>query len=151
MRLFTNTWQLVRPDALQEFNVQAHITDAQFAISSGRISISVTRSGTKNFHGSGWEFARNSVFDGRNFFDTNRLPYSQNQYGVYLGGPILFPHFTGETIAGFPFIGKVSGHPKAWEVSQVPLLQVCKMVIFLLSFHPRNSAQTAPWAARIPE
>jgi Carboxypeptidase regulatory-like domain/TonB dependent receptor len=101
-QLFTNIWAISPPpDALQEFNVQSHITDAQFAISSGANINIVTRSGTNDFHGSGWEFARNSVLDGRNFFDTKRLPYSQNQYGVFLGGPVILPHFHGKNNTWF--------------------------------------------------
>ncbi len=101
-QLFTNIWAISPPpDALQEFNVQSHITDAQFAISSGANINIVTRSGTNEFHGSGWEFARNSELDGRNFFETKRLPYSQNQYGVYFGGPVILPHFHGRNNTWF--------------------------------------------------
>jgi Carboxypeptidase regulatory-like domain len=60
---YTDTWAISPPpDALQEFNVQSHITDAQFAISSGANINIVTRSGTKDFHGSVWEFLRNARF-----------------------------------------------------------------------------------------
>ncbi len=92
-QLFTNTWALSPPpDAIQEFNVQSHITDAQFSIASGaNINVS-TRSGTNTFHGSAWEFARNAALDASGFFSTTKLPYSQNQYGVYLGGPLVLPH-----------------------------------------------------------
>jgi Carboxypeptidase regulatory-like domain/TonB dependent receptor-like, beta-barrel len=96
-QLFMNTVLISpSPAALQEFNVQSHITDAQFAISSGANINVVTRSGTNQFHGSIWEFARNSAFDARNFFESNRLPYNQHQYGVYFGGPVILPHFNGK-------------------------------------------------------
>ena len=95
-QLFMNTWAISPPpDALQEFNVQSHITDAQFAISSGANINVVTRSGTNDFHGALWEFNRNAALAARNFFDHNRLPYNQNQYGVYFGGPVRLPHFNG--------------------------------------------------------
>ena len=50
--IFTNVWVIAPPpDAIQEFNVQSHITDAQFSISYGANINVVTRSGTNNFHG----------------------------------------------------------------------------------------------------
>ena len=88
--IFTNTWAISPPpDALQEFNVQAHITDAEFAISSGANINIVSRSGTNQFHGDVWEFFRNDALDARNFFDATKPPYRQNQYGVAFGGPII--------------------------------------------------------------
>jgi Carboxypeptidase regulatory-like domain/TonB dependent receptor len=90
---FTNTWAIAPPpDAIQEFNVQSHITDAQFAISSGSNINVVTRSGTNDFHGALWEFLRNDALDAQTFPESARLPYRQNQYGVYLGGPVWIPH-----------------------------------------------------------
>ena len=88
--IYTNTWAISPPpDALQEFNVQAHITDSEFAISSGANINIVSRSGTNQFHGDVWEFFRNSALDARNFFDATKPPYRQNQYGVAFGGPII--------------------------------------------------------------
>ena len=88
--IFTDIWAISPPpDALQEFNVQSHITDAQFSISSGANINIVTRSGTNQFHGDLWEFFRNDVLDARNFFDQTKPPYRQNQYGVTFGGPIV--------------------------------------------------------------
>jgi len=101
-QLFMNTWVISPPpDAIGEFNVQSHITDAQFSIASGaNINVS-TRSGTNTFHGSAWEFARNAALDASGFFNTTKLPYSQNQYGFYLGGPVILPHFHGKNNTWF--------------------------------------------------
>lgn len=90
---YTNTWVIAPPpDAIQEFNVQSHITDAQFSVTSGANINLVTRSGTNNFHGALWEFLRNDALDAQTFPETQRLPYRQNQYGLYLGGPVSIPH-----------------------------------------------------------
>lgn len=91
--IYLNSWSISPPpDALEEFNVQSHITDAQFAISSGANINIVTRSGTNDLHGSAWEFIRNSALDAQTFPQTERLPYRQNQYGVFFGGPVTIPH-----------------------------------------------------------
>ncbi len=50
---------------------------------------SVTRSGTNSFHGSAYDFLRNSALDARNFFDgAAPPPFRKNQYGGSLGGPV---------------------------------------------------------------
>ncbi len=94
--LFTNIWAISPPpDALQEFNVQSHITDAQFAITTGANINIVTRSGTNDFHGSLWEFIRNDDLDAKAYPAVARTPYRQNQYGVFFGGPVILPYFHG--------------------------------------------------------
>jgi len=91
--LFTNTFAISPPpDAIQEFNVQSHITDAQFAISSGANINLVTRSGTNDFHGTVYEFLRNNVLDAHTYPATSDTPYKQNQYGLYVGGPVIQKH-----------------------------------------------------------
>ena len=94
--IYTNIWAISPPpDALEEFTIQAHITDAQFATTSGANVNIVTRSGTDTFHGDLWEFIRNDDLDAQTYPATSRLPYRQNQYGFYLGGPARLPHLDG--------------------------------------------------------
>ena len=95
--IFDNTWAISPPpDAIQEFNVQSEITDAQFSISSGANVNVVTKSGSNQFHGAVWEFLRNDKLDAANFFDNvAQLPkpsFRQNQYGFQAGGPLVIPH-----------------------------------------------------------
>jgi len=48
-----------------------------------------SKSGTNSFHGSAYEFLRNSALDARNFFDGSSVPaFRQNQFGGSVGGPI---------------------------------------------------------------
>src|SRR5262249_51026307 len=92
-----NIWAIgPPPDALQEFNVQSHITDAQFGISSGANINIATRSGGNTLHGSAWEFLRNTDLNSRTYPALIDLPYHQNQYGVYLGGPVVLPRYHGK-------------------------------------------------------
>jgi hypothetical protein len=48
----------------------------------------VTRSGTNQFHGAGFEFIRNNLFDATNFFSVTKDQLHQNEYGGTIGGPI---------------------------------------------------------------
>ena len=76
-------------DAVEQFSVLTSNYPAQVGRSSGGVIGASTRSGTSEFHGSVYEFFRNSALDARNFFDTKKPPFRRNQFGVSLGGPIL--------------------------------------------------------------
>jgi hypothetical protein len=76
-------------DAVEQFSVLTSNYPAQHGRSSGGIVGASTRSGTSQFHGSVYEFFRNSALDARNFFDTKKPPFHRNQFGASLGGPIL--------------------------------------------------------------
>jgi len=55
-------------DTIQEFKVQSHNNDAQYGNVLGSVVNIVTKTGTNQFHGSAWEFARSQIFDARNPF-----------------------------------------------------------------------------------
>ncbi len=75
-------------DAVAEFRVLTNNYDAEYGNYTGGVVNVVTKSGTSQFHGSGFEFLRNTAFDARNFFSPERGFFRQNQYGGTLGGPI---------------------------------------------------------------
>jgi len=81
------------PDALQEFKVQTNSYSAEYGRSGGGVINMVMRSGTNQFHGTFYEFLRNSKMDANNFFANragNALPsFQRNQFGVAGGGPII--------------------------------------------------------------
>jgi hypothetical protein len=76
-------------DAIQEFNVVTTNYNAQYGRTSGAVINSTTKSGTNEFHGTAYIFDRDKVFDARNYFATAKPPFSQVQYGVSAGGPIV--------------------------------------------------------------
>ena len=78
-------------DTVQEFKVQSHNDQAQFGQAVGGVVNVVTKSGNNDFHGSLWEFLRNSDLDARNFFLPQVNPLRQNQYGIAGGGPVWIP------------------------------------------------------------
>jgi hypothetical protein len=83
---------LPNPDALQEFQILTSSPSAEYGRNSGGIFIAVTRSGTNQFHGSAYDYLRNTVLNSRNFFTRAPSPKPtliQNQFGGTLGGPIL--------------------------------------------------------------
>jgi len=75
-------------EAIAEFSTQTNTYGAQFGGAGAAIN-AVTRSGTNQFHGSIFEYFRNSALDARGPFDGPKLPtFRQNQFGASLGGPI---------------------------------------------------------------
>jgi len=83
--------QLFGIESIQEFQVVTHNQGAQYGRSMGGIINAVTRSGTNTFHGSAYEFLRNSALDAKNFFDHPDEPippFKRNQFGATAGGPI---------------------------------------------------------------
>ena len=76
-------------DAIQEFKVQSHNDQAEFGGVMGGIVNVVTKSGTNEFHGSTWYYARNDAFDARNFFQREVTPFKQHQFGGAGGGPVV--------------------------------------------------------------
>lgn len=95
---FTNGVYVIPPiiDDLQEFKVQSHDDKAEFGGVLGGVVNVVTKSGTNEFHGSGWEFVRNNIFDARDSFkdelSSSPSPFRQNQFGATVDGPVLLPH-----------------------------------------------------------
>ncbi len=81
--------QLLGIDGIREFNVVTDTYSAAYGKRDGaQISIATT-SGTNALHGSVFEFARNSFFDARNYFDGTRIPeFQRNDFGAALGGPV---------------------------------------------------------------
>src|ERR1700733_14630612 len=77
------------PDVLQEFKVETSALPAQYGDHAAAAVNSVTKSGTNGFHGDAFEFVRNYVFNARLFFSANRDSLKRNQFGGYVGGPII--------------------------------------------------------------
>ena len=79
-------------DAIQEFSVLTSNYSAEYGKTSGGVVNAITRSGTNEFHGSAYEFLRNSVLDARNYFEDPTLPkasFKRNQFGGDVGGPVI--------------------------------------------------------------
>jgi hypothetical protein len=76
------------PDSIQEFRVLTNTFDAEYGRNSGAVVNVVTKSGGNEWHGSGYEFFRNTVLNARNYFESTTPQFNQNQFGSTFGGPI---------------------------------------------------------------
>src|SRR5439155_21759862 len=83
---------LLGVETVREFQVLVNNYSAEYGRSTGGIVTAVTRSGTNAYKGTLFEFNRNNRFDSKTFFDapdSEIPPLSRNQFGGYLGGPIV--------------------------------------------------------------
>ena len=79
-------------DAIAEFSVLQSNYSAEYGRTSGGVINGITRSGSKDFHGTAYEFARNGALDARNYFNpvpANKPEFSRHQFGASAGGPIV--------------------------------------------------------------
>ena len=77
----------VSVEAVEQFQVETSGTGVEF---NGQGSENYTiKSGTSQFHGSGFEYFRNTVLDARGFFPAVRPVEHQNEFGFTVGGPII--------------------------------------------------------------
>ncbi|WP_353068454.1 carboxypeptidase-like regulatory domain-containing protein [Tunturibacter empetritectus] len=76
-------------DDIAEFKVLTYSYSAEYGSRAGPTVLVTTKSGTNNFHGSLFEFVRNTAFDAKGDFDTTTPKFNLNQFGGSIGGPIL--------------------------------------------------------------
>jgi hypothetical protein len=81
------------PDAVQEIRIQTQNFSAEYGQTSGAQVTIVTKGGTNAFHGSAWEYNRNSKFTSKSYFqklnNTPKTKQNQNQAGWAVGGPVV--------------------------------------------------------------
>ena len=75
-------------DSIAEFRILTSNTDAEYGNFSGGLINVVTKVGGNAFHGSAFEFLRNTNLDAKSYFSKQRSVFQQNQYGGTVGGPI---------------------------------------------------------------
>jgi hypothetical protein len=79
-------------DATQEFKVETNALGPEFGRFADGVINLVSKSGSNGFHGSAYEFLRNKVLNANTFFNNEKgqptPAFTQNQYGVNVGGPI---------------------------------------------------------------
>jgi hypothetical protein len=80
-------------DVIEEFKVQTNNLGPEYGRFAGGVINLSTKSGSNTFHGSGFEFLRNKVLNANDFFANEngiqRPPFTQNQFGANVGGPVF--------------------------------------------------------------
>ena len=94
-----STFSNFNVDAVEAIESSSGWMPAEIGRGAAGFTNIVTRSGASGFHGSIFEFVRNSAFDARNYFDhptpayPGRIPpFRRNEFGFTNGGPVFIPH-----------------------------------------------------------
>lgn len=112
----------LNPDAVAEVKVLTSNYSAEYGQSSGAVMNIALKSGSRDFHGALYEFARNSAFDARAFNALRKQKLTFNNFGWNLGGPIFVPgKFNSQKDKLFFFAGMDikrlrRGNPVTWNV-----------------------------------
>ena len=103
----------VSPESVAEFNVLTNQASAEFARSTGGQFITVTKSGSNDFHGTVFEFLRNRKLNAIDNLQTlsgitrdSNPRFDQNRFGFNIGGPLYIPSFGEGGRRTFPWSGK---------------------------------------------
>jgi hypothetical protein len=112
-------------DAIQELQSSSGWMPAEIGRGAAGFTNIVTRSGREGFHGSVFEFLRNSALDARNYFDYPSIaepgripPFKRNEFGFTNGGPVVLPHLydgRGKTF----YFGQYQGFRQVLGTTQV--------------------------------
>ena len=112
-------------DAIQELQSSSGWMPADIGRGAAGFTNIVTRSGKNGFHGSFFEFLRNSALDARNYFDHPSLaepgripPFRRNEFGFTNGGPVVLPHLYDGRDRTFYFV-QYQGFRQALGTTQV--------------------------------
>lgn len=97
------------PDAIAEFNMVTNTINPEYGRNSGAIMNAVIKSGTNNFHGSAFNFYRDTFLNDKDFFTHKAAIFHQNQFGGTIGGPIIKNH----TFFFFSYQGSRFRQPQA--------------------------------------
>ena len=144
-------------EAIAEFSVLTNTYSAQFG-GNGAVVNAVTKSGTNELHGSAYEFLRNSSLDARNFFDSIKPSFKQNQFGGSLGGPIkkdkLFFFVNDEELRrslGQTFVALVPDANAHNGIVNGVNVGINPAIAPILALYPLPTTQVAPGVGSIPE
>ena len=120
-----STFSNFNVDAVQEIQSMSGWMPAQIGQGAAGFTNVITRSGSSGFHGSFFEFLRNSALDARNYFDhatpetPGRIPpFQRNEFGFTNGGPVVLPHIydgRGKTF----YFGQYQGFRQVLGTTQV--------------------------------
>jgi hypothetical protein len=112
---------IVKPpiDAVDEIKILTSSFSAEYGRAGGAVLNTTLKSGTSQFRGSVWEFARNDAMNATDFF-ANRAgikkgDYVSNQYGFTAGGPVI----GGKTFWFADYEGSLIKSARTW-VTTVP-------------------------------
>jgi hypothetical protein len=91
--LITGPLSPTAPESVQEYRISTNNYSAEYGRTAGFIANAVTRSGSAQYHGIGYEYLKNTALNAADFQDNlkgmGRRPDKENQFGYQAGGPVV--------------------------------------------------------------
>jgi outer membrane receptor protein involved in Fe transport len=148
-------------EAIAEFSVLTNTYSAQFG-GNGAVVNAVSKSGTNNFHGSAYEFLRNSALDAATFFENAtgsiKAPFRQNQFGGSVGGPIkkdkLFFFVNDEELRkslGQTFVGLIPDANAHLGILKGVKVGINPAIKPILDLYPATTSTSPTGIVQVPE
>lgn len=118
-------------DSVREFKMTTTQLAAEYGHTGAAVGSFAVRSGTNQWHGSAYEYIRNSALDATNWLakhtgTTQKLSKKQNEFGATIGGPIILPHIYNGREKSFFYFGyggsRLAGGAAAFTTVLVPTL-----------------------------
>jgi hypothetical protein len=103
-------------DSLAEFTILTNNYSAEYGQGDGQV-IAELRSGANQWHGSAYDYVRNTSLNARNFLQAEKDVVHFNQFGATLGGPVLLPGYDGRNRTFFFFSYEGTRSPNSTVVS----------------------------------
>lgn len=91
------------PDAVDEMSLVTANYAAEYGETGNGVERYEIKSGTNQYHGSAYEYLKNTVFDARGYFNKTTPVDRQNEFGFTIGGPVRIPHLYNGTDKTFFF------------------------------------------------
>lgn len=134
------------PDAISEFKVTTTGLPAEYGHTGGTVGSFRIKSGTNDWHGSAYEYLRNSVLDANNWLakynKTKISSVKQNEFGATIGGPVIIPHlYDGHdrTFFFFSYGGSRYSGPTSYTQVQIPTMDQ-RQGLFTFTGPPSSNA-----------
>jgi hypothetical protein len=91
--LITGPLVTTTPEAIQEYRISTNNYSAEYGRTAGFVANAVTRAGSAQYHGTGYEYLKNTALDAADFQDNligaGRNPDRENEFGYQAGGPVV--------------------------------------------------------------
>jgi outer membrane receptor protein involved in Fe transport len=137
-------------DAIREFKVNTMQSKAEYGLATGGLVTVVSKSGTNELHGDGFEYFRDKSLNAQNYFEKVKPNFGRNQFGFALGGPIKEDRthffFAFERTMADQYFTVNTGHPEYYSAVEGTFPQPQRTNLYSLRLDHALTSNQSLWA-----